>query len=96
MAFDKKGLTMVATGAAVGSAPGNVRNLYFYVTNDADTVVETNGYFDSLSTLTPMAVDLLVGDVIIASLDVDGTPEVKMYVVSVGGADVTVVPMPIA
>jgi hypothetical protein len=91
MAYDAEGLVSVSVGGAVGTAPGNRKNIYHYATNDADTVVETDGYFDGI-----LGDGLNVGDIIIASLDVDGTPEIKMYIVTVGGADVTVAAMPIA
>lgn len=63
---------------------------YSYNTNDADTVVETDAYFDTSF--------LKKGDIIMAALDVDGTPEIKFYIVSVGTGvaaanDVTVVAM---
>lgn len=93
MAFAATGLQLFAKGGALGSGAGSVASIWHYVTNDADTVVEAGGYFDT----TAMA----KGDIVIASLDVDGTPESKMYIVSVGTGDissndVTVVPMLIA
>ena len=92
MAFAAAGLKLIAPGGAIGTGAGSVKNIYHYATNDADTVVEANGYFDSTS--------LNLGDIVIASLDVDGTPEVKMYIVSVGTGDadtndVTVAAMPV-
>ena len=91
--FDTKGLIAFNEGGADGSGASSVKSLYHYVTNDADTVVEADGYFDSTG--------LKKGDIVIASLDLDGTPEVKVYVVSVGTGDpssndVTVAPMLIA
>lgn len=84
MAFDVGGLIAIATGAAVAGS-GTRGTIYHYATNDADTVVEADGYFDG-------ALDdgLNKGDVIIANIDMDGTPEGKNYLVTVGGADVTV------
>lgn len=74
MAFDAQGLQVIATGGAL--AAGSVQKIYSYITNDADTVVEANAYFDTT--------DMRTGDLVIASLDVDGTPEVKHYIVSAG------------
>ncbi len=91
MAYIEAGLVKIAFGGALSTGGGSVRSLYHYITNDADTVVETDGYFDGI-TNDP----LLVGDIIFASLDIDGTAEFKAYIVSVGGSDVTVVPFLIA
>lgn len=95
MAFAATGLINFNSGGALGAGGTltSVKSLWHYATNDADTVVEADGYFDS----TGMA----LGDIVIASLDLDGTPEVKVYVVSVGTGDpasndVTVVAMLIA
>lgn len=90
MAFLASGLQAFNNGGSLGSGEGSVATLWHYHTNDADTVVEANGYFDTTA--------LKAGDVVIASLDMDGTPEVKMYVVSVGTGDpasndVTIAPM---
>ncbi len=91
MAYIAAGLKLIEIGGAVGTGSGSAKNLYHYSTNDVDTVVETDGYFDDID-----GDPLNVGDLIFISLDVDGTPEVKIYIVSVGGSDVTIVPMPIA
>ncbi len=90
MAFEASGLQHYNNGGALGTGAGSAKRLWHYATNDTDTVVEANGYFDSTA--------MNLGGVVIASLDLDGTPEVKLYVVSVGtgqqGAnDVTVAPM---
>lgn len=90
MAFDARGLKVFATGGAVGEGENSVVKLWQYATADADTLVEAGGYFDT----TAMA----QGDLILASLGIGGTEEVKVYTVSVGTGDpsnndVTVVPM---
>ena len=90
MAFLKAGLRKFADGGALSTGEGSSKSLHHYVTNDADTVVEADAYFD--------ATGFNAGDLIFASLDMDGTPEVKTYVVSVGSGDindndVTIVPM---
>ena len=81
MAFDSNGLINFNSGGALGAGGTltSVKSLWHYATNDADTAVEANGYFDS----TGMA----LGDLVLASLDLDGTPEVKLYVVSAGTGD---------
>lgn len=93
MAFEKAGLMKIMNGGAIGTGAGSVKSIYHYVTNDADSVVETGGYFD--------VTDMTLGDIIMAGVDLDGTPECKSYMVSVGSGDindndVTVVPMLIA
>ncbi len=95
MAFDAEGLIQFNSGGAIAGAGGTltaVKKIWHYATNDADTVVEANGYFDNT--------EMGLGDLILASLDIDGTPEVKFYIVSVGTGDrfsndVTIVPMDI-
>jgi len=80
MAFAASGLKMFGVGGAVSTGEGSAKNLWHYATNDADTVVETNAYFDGAGPGP--------GDLIICSLDLDGTAEVKMYVVTGTAADV--------
>jgi hypothetical protein len=66
MAFTEKTLTLVAHGS------GN--QVFQYVTDDNLAAVETAGYFTT---------ELLKkGDVILASLDMDGTPKLVIYLVS--------------
>lgn len=93
MAFDDAGLVVISAGGAIGTGSGSRKKIYHYATNDADTAVEAGGYFDNT--------DMNLGDLVIASLDVDGTPEVKHYIVSAGTGDiasndVTIAAMPIA
>lgn len=67
-----------------GSEPGMV---YGYKTNDTLATVATSGYFNS-------ATDILrLGDQIVVSGDLDGTPAINTYVVSsaTGATTVTVV-----
>lgn len=83
MAFDHDSLRCIADGGV--TPDGNQAHIYHYMTTDADTDVEGDGYFDGV-----LNDGLEIGDVIFASVDVDGTPELKTYIVTVGGADVTV------
>ncbi len=64
-------------------AYANNFTLWHFVTSDAD--VTTAGYFDK-------AVDMLrAGDLIIANIDIDGTPATQFYVVvSASGSSVTI------
>lgn len=96
MAFDADGLRCFAHGGVLGSntVSNDVvtswaqKRLWHYVTNDADTVVEANGYFDGAGPGP--------GDIIMCSLDIDGTDEVKLYVVTGTIADVGLTAMLIA
>jgi len=92
MAFAAAGLADIGFGGALTAGSPHNR-VWHYVTNDADTVVEADGYFDST--------EMRAGDLVLAALDMDGTDEVKAYVVSVGTGDsgsndVTIVAMLIA
>lgn len=69
-------------GADDGDTP---KRVYALVTNDTKTVVEANGYFDGI-----LSNGLNAGDVILGLLDDDGTPLLKLYLVTAGGADVAV------
>lgn len=80
MAYDAAGLQVVNFAGAIGTGGGSVRRVLTYITDDADTDIETDGYFDNT--------DLLKGDILLAVLDVDGTIELKNYVVSVGSGDI--------
>lgn len=84
MAFNPYELTTIdANGPSAGNA-GAATKMHRLVTNDADTVVEADGYLDTAAEkFTPG-----VGDVIQAVLDADGTPEGKMYVVTRTDGDI--------
>lgn len=79
MAFDADGLQKIANGGAVGTGAGSVKVVWHYATADADTVVEADGYFDTTA--------LNEGDLVLASLGIGGTEEVKAYIVSAGTGD---------
>jgi len=85
MAFDLKGLRRAALGGTVGVGAGSQRSISHYATNDDAAAVETAGYFNSL------AKDLIVGDVIMASLALGTAPVLKNYIVTANnGAVVTI------
>lgn len=83
MAFARDGFRLLHNGGV--SATGVRMRVWTYITDEADTAVEANAYFDGVEDN-----GLAVGDVILAVVDADGTPELKNYIVRVGGADVTV------
>ena len=78
MAFNEKGfktITHIGTPSTTG-AVGTNRSLHAYVTNDDAAAVETGSYFDSYATRVK------AGDIIMVSLDIDGTPAQRTYVVA--------------
>ncbi len=75
MPFDSKGLRRLSHGGVVGAGSANIQSLWHYATNDAAAVVEAANYFNSA------AGSLVVGDIILASIDIDGTPTARKYVV---------------
>lgn len=81
--YDKDGLRLVHNGGV--SAGGARLRIWSYITDDADTVVEGDGYFDGVEDN-----GLVAGDIIMAVVSAGGTKELKNYIVRVGGADVTV------
>lgn len=93
MAYSVVGLACFNTGGSIADGTP-VNRMWHYITNDDDDTVETDAYFDSTG--------MRAGDLVFCSLDMDGTDEVKIYVVSVGtglsdGAnDVTIVSMKIS
>lgn len=63
--------------------------IFMYPTNDAFATVLADGYFDGADGY----VTLNAGDIIICNLDLDGTDDLVMLLVTVGGSDVTVIPL---
>lgn len=76
MSFNAKGFKTVTHIGSVDGSAGSNRSLHAYVTNDDKAGVETGNYFD------PVIARLHVGDIIMVSLDMDGTPGGCNYVVS--------------
>lgn len=77
--------TLTHIGSVDGAAGAN-RNLHAYVTNDDAATVEAADYFIDIYDR------LKVGDQIMVSLDIDGTPGLRHYVVatsSVSGVTIT-------
>ncbi|TXH13840.1 MAG: hypothetical protein E6R03_10575 [Hyphomicrobiaceae bacterium] len=68
MAFDKTKLSVLAYA--------NGFTLFHYITKDDNTAIVTSGYANTA------AAQLRVGDMILANVDTDGTPDAKMYSVS--------------
>lgn len=88
MAFNQDGLKLLAPGGTIAASypdSGTTRNVYHYITNDDLATVLADGYFDGVA-----SDPLLAGDLILAAVDIDGTPQVASLLVAVGGSDVTV------
>lgn len=76
----------IIEGVPLGTGPDNVKgSKWTYVTNDTAAAVEGAGFFNSIST------QLRAGDQIDASLDLDGTPARKDYLVSAIAAGVVTI-----
>lgn len=80
MAFALTGLKCISHVGSIGTGAGSVRKVFSYITNDDAATVQAAGYFNSVAS------SFAVGDVVIASLDLDGTPLAKMYVVTAASA----------
>lgn len=74
-------------GGSIATATGNANIVsdWRLVTNDTAAAVEAANYFDD------MAAHLNVGDHIYASLDLDGTPKGKAYMVTAIAAGVVTI-----
>jgi hypothetical protein len=75
MAFVKADLTLV-------NYSGNGFHIWHYTSNDASTVIDGSGYFNSAAN------EMNVGDVIFANTDVDGTPAYGIFVVNANSGTV--------
>lgn len=88
MAFNQDGLKLIAPGGTIAATypdSGTTRNVYHYITNDDLATVLADAYFDGVA-----SDPLLAGDIILASVDIDGSPQAVALAVTVGGSDVTV------
>lgn len=77
MAFKLEGFKRLASLGAIGTGAGSTRTFCTYHTNDDAAAVEASGYFNGLAPN-----DLRKGDIIMAGLDIDGTPMLKNYIVT--------------
>lgn len=76
MAYDSQGLKLISDGGAVGAAPGNVKSVYAYASNDTAAAIEAAGYFNGAKD------HVKTGDLIVVSGDNDGAPFAKAYAVT--------------
>lgn len=79
MAYDAAGLMLVG-----GSKAGNAPQIWTYKTNDAATVVDTNGYFDNgATTNTGLRNMFKLGDLIYVHANAAGTtPTYGLHIVT--------------
>lgn len=86
MSYIEKGLRRINYGGAISSGAGSTKSVWHYATNDTQAEVEASGYFNAAYAF------LAKGDIIQASLDVDGTPVAKNYIVTsaTGATTVTI------
>jgi len=88
MALSAENLRRISFGGS--TAAGQQNGLWALSTNDAAAAVDAANYFDSF------AAQLKVGDLILGSLDLDGTPVPRIYMVTANsGTVVTVSAYPI-
>jgi hypothetical protein len=82
-------LRRLIEGAPLGTGPDNVKgSVWAFVTNDTAAAIEANDFFNAAA-----GAHLRKGDIILAALDQDGTPESRMYSVTANAAgDVTIAP----
>ncbi len=76
MAFNPQGFRTIDFIGSVDGSAGSNRKIHAYITNDDTSALQTAGYFNSI------AGRVLKGDIIFASLDLDGTPMLRNYVIS--------------
>lgn len=77
MAFNKFSLVRFAESFVDAR---KVRNMFFFATADAEATVATAGYFND------GRAQLSKGDVIVASVAIDDTPDTRTYVVTAAPA----------
>ncbi len=76
MAYDPKSHIRLPGTAYIGTGEGSAKSCHAYFTNDDAATVETAGFFNVAY------LDFQSGDQINCSLDLDGTPALKSYVVT--------------
>lgn len=84
MAYSAYGFKTLSHIGSVAGAAGTNNALHVYVTNDDAAAVETSGYFNSIASR------IKTGDVLIASLDKDGDPACRVYVMINTSGTITV------
>lgn len=73
MAYEKDSLRGYSTGGPLKVAGARSPRLWHYSTNDDHATVAAAGYFNNARAV------IGVGDTVIASVDLDGTPALRFY-----------------
>lgn len=81
MTFSAKGFQTLGNMGTPDGTSGSRRNCHTYITNDTAAQVETSDYFLAIYQ------QLKVGDILFASIDVDGTRTVRTYVFDAVASD---------
>lgn len=90
MAFNKYGFKTISHIGSVNGEAGTNRSLHSYVTNDNTAAIETSNYFDEIyDRVQP-------GDLLLVSIDMDGTNVPGVYVFGKSGGHVTVTALPLS
>ena len=73
MAFNAFGFKTISHIGTINGSAGSMRSLHAYVTNDDAAAVAASGYFNEV------ADRIQTGDQVHCSLDLDGTPRLRTY-----------------
>ena len=76
MAFTVNSIRRIDYIPHMDGTAGENRSIWAYLTNDDTSAIETAGYFNSHYQY------LKKGDIIFASIDLDGTPLLRNYIVA--------------
>jgi len=73
MAFEEKSFRSHSRGVALATASARSARDWRYITNDDHATVSAAGYFNN------HRAHIGVGDTVLASVDIDGTPQLRLY-----------------
>lgn len=73
MAIEPDSMRGYGTGATLKAAGARTLRIWHYATNDDHATVAAAGYFNAMRPFVG------VGDIVHASLDLDGTPALRIY-----------------
>lgn len=76
MAFTKNSIRRIDFIPHMDGTAGENRSIWVYMTNDDTSAIETAGYFNSYWQ------SMKKGDIMFISLDLDGTPLLRSYIVA--------------
>lgn len=76
MAFNAYGFKTISHIGTIDGSAGTMRSLHGYVTNDDAAAVAASGYFNAVANR------IKTGDQVQCSLDLDGTPALRTYLLT--------------